>query len=581
MKKYTIPILFILLVLTPVSHSYTVGTPSAKLPPAFSSYAPDAGAADQGVTDTGAVTLKNLVDEIGTSKSATIIFSHTGAGNTTTYTLTTSEIIPSNITTYIEPGAIIDGAGTLTINGSFDPDLAQCFGSSITVAFGSGVIEKAYPQWYGAKGDGVTDDTVAIQAAIDSLPSTGGTVFFKIGTYKVTAPLTFPIVGGEINDIRIQGESSGLANGGATNPLGTRFDSYIDGGALFDLYTDTPDCFNVQFRDFEAYDREGTGTNYGIYADEFKAGCIIENVGFKAFTTAVKIVSFCFYSKFDRVSAFYSRGYGMQLEGCNGLLLNRIQCSNGLSDGLYLQATTTHLREVTVLNSWFENNAGKGVVITSPGTMIIYAPNVMGCYFEGNGDTDLWIGGKASYLVTGGMVSGNHFETNTAHVSIVVGYARNLAVIGNNCSAYESNRTIYSTQCEDCLFMSNYSHASATIGTDVPVGNIVLDAKSNLGYRIKNYWSLDIYTLANDATPSVAAGNKFLTGGTTTITDFDDGVEGQEIIVIAEHSLDITDGTNIFLSGSTTWTMTATDTLSLICKADNKWYEIARSDSGA
>jgi hypothetical protein len=88
-------------------------------------------------------------------------------------------------------------------------------------------------------------------------------------------------------------------------------------------------------------------------------------------------------------------------------------------------------------------------------------------------------------------------------------------------------------------------------------------------------------TLANDATPTVAGGNMFLTGGTTTITDFDDGVTGQVITVIAEHGLDITDGTNIFLSGSANWSMTATDTLTLVCKADNKWYETARSDSGA
>lgn len=37
----------------------------------------------------------------------------------------------------------------------------------------------------GAKGDGVTNDTVAIQAAIDSLAATGGTVFFPAGEYRI------------------------------------------------------------------------------------------------------------------------------------------------------------------------------------------------------------------------------------------------------------------------------------------------------------------------------------------------------------------------------------------------------------
>ena len=53
------------------------------------------------------------------------------------------------------------------------------------------------PQMFGAKGDGVTDDTQAIQAAIDSvksLPSylnetTGKVVFFPMGEYLITSPL--------------------------------------------------------------------------------------------------------------------------------------------------------------------------------------------------------------------------------------------------------------------------------------------------------------------------------------------------------------------------------------------------------
>jgi len=88
-------------------------------------------------------------------------------------------------------------------------------------------------------------------------------------------------------------------------------------------------------------------------------------------------------------------------------------------------------------------------------------------------------------------------------------------------------------------------------------------------------------TLADDATPSVANENLFLTGGTTTITDFDDGITGQVITVVADHSITITDGTNILLSGSANFEMTATDSLTLVCKADNQWYEVSRGDNGA
>jgi glucan 1,3-beta-glucosidase len=44
----------------------------------------------------------------------------------------------------------------------------------------------------GAKGDGVTDDTTALQNVLDSATSAGKVVFFDAGTYRITSTLTFP-----------------------------------------------------------------------------------------------------------------------------------------------------------------------------------------------------------------------------------------------------------------------------------------------------------------------------------------------------------------------------------------------------
>lgn len=44
---------------------------------------------------------------------------------------------------------------------------------------------------FGAKGDGTTDDSDAIQAAIDSLPVEGGIIFFPRGTYYLASALSF------------------------------------------------------------------------------------------------------------------------------------------------------------------------------------------------------------------------------------------------------------------------------------------------------------------------------------------------------------------------------------------------------
>lgn len=50
------------------------------------------------------------------------------------------------------------------------------------------------PQDYGAAGNGVADDTAAIQAALNACPAGSG-VYFPAGTYQVSAPLTVAVAG--------------------------------------------------------------------------------------------------------------------------------------------------------------------------------------------------------------------------------------------------------------------------------------------------------------------------------------------------------------------------------------------------
>ncbi len=70
--------------------------------------------------------------------------------------------------------------------------IAICFAlltlASTTSSFAA-ATERNVKSDDGAAGDGVTDDTQAIQNAIDTVAVTGGVVFFPAGTYKVTGPL--------------------------------------------------------------------------------------------------------------------------------------------------------------------------------------------------------------------------------------------------------------------------------------------------------------------------------------------------------------------------------------------------------
>ena len=86
-----------------------------------------------------------------------------------TWPIASDLTIPANITLKLPRGAILNIANgkTLTLNGGVDAGLYQIFSWAGTgkVVFGMGSVDRIIPQWWGAKGDNSSDDTVAIEAA--------------------------------------------------------------------------------------------------------------------------------------------------------------------------------------------------------------------------------------------------------------------------------------------------------------------------------------------------------------------------------------------------------------------------------
>lgn len=120
-------------------------------------------------------------------------------------------------------------SGPKTFQGSFTPATRP---SSLLASGSSNYYTMSKPQYAststssvlsvrsaGAKGDGTTDDTAAIQAAITKAASAGSILFFDYGIYKVTSTLYFPpgsTIVGESYPVIL---ASGSKWSGITNPV--------------------------------------------------------------------------------------------------------------------------------------------------------------------------------------------------------------------------------------------------------------------------------------------------------------------------------------------------------------------------
>lgn len=78
---------------------------------------------------------------------------------------------------------------------------------------------------HGAKGDGVTDDASAIQSALTSLSSTGGVIYFPVGTYLVKSAVLF-----YSNQILLFEHGATIKQGASINSLMRNYSTTSIGG---------------------------------------------------------------------------------------------------------------------------------------------------------------------------------------------------------------------------------------------------------------------------------------------------------------------------------------------------------------
>lgn len=99
------------------------------------------------------------------------------------YRLDSRVTVPRSVTLAFAAGARLTGEGPLRIDGSLDAGLQHIFDGP-RVEFGPGSVPWVVPQWWGARGDGVHDDTAALQSALDARIT-----LIPAGKYRTTREL--------------------------------------------------------------------------------------------------------------------------------------------------------------------------------------------------------------------------------------------------------------------------------------------------------------------------------------------------------------------------------------------------------
>lgn len=227
-------------------------------------------------------------------------------------------------------------------------------------------------------------------------------------------------------------------------------------------------------------------------------------------------------------------------------------------------------RNINFFGTHFEND-GTGYAMTVPATAGEVKVNCYGCLFAGAHH-----GNNPTYIANSDYAAADW----TFIDSYAIAYANPYYLL--RATAFQSARYIGNT-----LTGTGAALATALTGNTIALGNIlnsspattVLSESVNAGGTLTASAHRTCTYTDTDTTPSVA-GCTFLyiaNTGSTTITNFDDGVTGQTIQLIFADSNTTVTRANAKLCGGTNFVSTADSRLALIFRS-SVWYDLGCAD---
>jgi len=313
---------------------------------------------------------------------------------------------------------------------------------------------------YNAKGDGVTDDTKAIQKAIDAVAGTGGTVEIPAGTYMVDP----------------------IANAGAGIRLGSDMTLSMDSGAILQaLPTSTSHYVLMVASGVQKVNILG-GTLVGNRFSNSITDTDEDGMGLQLSRSATVFVAGV------TTRDFWCDGFYVA-EGCTDLAFCQIVADDNRRNGMSI----TSVDAMTVHDSTFKDSTGmleNGSWVSGSGVDIEpnlgeTANNILfsGCTFTSNYATGIIFGPPLAYtgqaFVTNIVIDGNTFQGN----GVASGGA---GIEVTNTTGNQISNNLVTGNAGDGIYLRNSANNNLVSGNTVS-GTLAAPAPGDPGYGILLY----------------------------------------------------------------------------------------------
>ena len=418
----------------------------------------------------------------------------TGDGAETQYTLTADPVTLANLDVAISGVTQVPGSDYSLLNGVLVFASAPANGTKILARYGEGLVnvggdssdirflqagtgavdrtaeakmrDAVSVKDFGAVGDGVTDDTAAIQAAIDALGA-AGTVYFPNGTYVISSTVT--IAAG--NSISFLGE----------NRQGTVLFSPLTGLSSTPMIhwagTSGTECQNVSVSNLRVHAR---WFQYGLKFDYCFPKLVVRDV------EVFKAANHGFYVNECWTASLYdcevdgdnaTDTYGIYVANANNVALYNPRVYNMKSSAQSTGIGATSAETFSIFGGDVEN-CPRGIYVTTASTFggpvvirdVYFEPRAMSAFDAGQPNDHIKILG-ASSDAGAVVVEGCFFQAGNAGVPIAYNAvtAQNLGSLTVAGNVWQKAK--YTTGGEG----ENYFiDADATVGKVIETGNYLV-----------------------------------------------------------------------------------------------------------